>query len=219
VEEAEMKIRKRWKLLIAVLATMVVLVSVRSAGAGVYRLAGESMAPGLHVGDMVLVNKLAYDLKVPFTEQALVGWSDPLRGDVVLVFVPAPDGGTMPAFKRVIGVSGDVVEVRDCRLIVNGRQASYEPADPAAVRRGWPGRKGERLEIETFAGRSYPVQLADGACEGFGPSVVPRRRYFLLGDSRFNSRDSRSFGPLRRDSIQGRIAAVLSQVAAPGDSP
>lgn len=210
-----MRIKLRWNLLIAVLAAVVVLASVRSAGAGVYRLAGESMAPGLHVGDVVLVNKAAYDLRVPFTEQILLGWFDPLWGDVVLASVPGLDGGTMPAFKRVVGLAGDVVEIRDCRLIVNGRATRYEPTDRRALSGVRPGEERSRYEIETFAGRSYPVLLAgDGACDAFGPSAVPEGRYFLLGDSRFNSRDSRHFRSLDRGSIQGRIAAVLSRVEA-----
>ena len=203
-----MKIKVRWRLLIGVLAAVVVLVaSVRSAGAGIYRLAGSSMAPGLDVGDLVLVNKVAYGLKAPFTEQRLFQWSDPRRGDVVLVSIPTAEGGTMPAFKRIVGLAGDVVEIRGGRLLINGTEARYQAGDPV-------GAEGGRHQIETLAGLSYPVLLAEGACDDFAPAVVPQGHYFLLGDSRGNSRDSRHFGPLSRRSIHGRISAVLSRAGA-----
>src|ERR1044071_6595116 len=82
-----------------------------------------SMKPTILEGDMVLVNKLAYDLKVPFTLQRLAAWNDPKREDIVVFF--SPHDGTR-LVKRVVGVPGDTVEMRGNVLLVNGKTMDYE---------------------------------------------------------------------------------------------
>src|SRR5438445_6448997 len=101
----------------AIAAAVVALLSVRSSVAGVYRVAGPSDAPTLVWGERVVVNHAAYGLRVPLAGWRVIEWSSPGPGDMVLVKIP---GSSSPAFKRVVAVAGDTVELRENRLIVNG---------------------------------------------------------------------------------------------------
>src|SRR5580700_1098065 len=124
----EFKSRERWKKLWrenkSLLLFVIILTAVRSAIADWNDVPTGSMNPTIVQGDRVFVNKLAYDLKVPFTTLHLAQWSDPQRGDIVVFFSPA-DGTRL--VKRVIGVPGDTIELRDERLLINGKQSTYEP--------------------------------------------------------------------------------------------
>lgn len=161
-----------------------------------------SMRPTIVEGDRIFVDKLAYDLKFPFTTQHLARWADPERGDVVVFY--APDSGER-LVKRVIGTPGDVIELRAERLYVNGQSASYFPA--SAVTQA----AGEKIASEEIGGRRHPVTFLDGvpALRTYGPVQVPNGEYFMMGDSRDNSRDSRYFGFVPRAAIVGRVTHVV----------
>src|SRR5512142_358152 len=112
------------------LIVALVVCSVRSSLADWNDVPSGSMKPTILEGDRVFVNKLAYDLRVPFTYVRLRRWADPVRGDIVVLISPH-DGKRL--VKRVVGTPGDTVELRDDRLIVNGHAATYAPADPRTV--------------------------------------------------------------------------------------
>src|ERR1700758_2878037 len=105
------------------LITALVLFAVRSAIADWNDVPTGSMKPTIMEGDRVFVNKLAYDLKVPFTQWHLAEWDNPRRGEIVVFFSPA-DGKRL--VKRVIGLPGDVIELRHEQLIVNNQPIAYE---------------------------------------------------------------------------------------------
>src|SRR6185503_7574342 len=114
-----------WKGWIKPLATaVIVVVTFRSAVADWNDVPSQSMEPTILVGDRIFVNKLAYDLKVPFTTWHLAEWSNPERGDVVIFFAP-PAGKRM--VKRVVGIPGDIVELRNNQLLITGSPVSYQP--------------------------------------------------------------------------------------------
>lgn len=161
-----------------------------------------SMRPTIVEGDRIFVDKLAYDLKLPFTTQRLAQWADPQRGDIVVFY--APDSGER-LVKRVIGIPGDVVELRAERLYVNGQTARYRPA--TAPTQG----AGEIIATEELDGYRHPVTFIDGvpALRSYGPLRVPNGNYFMMGDSRDNSRDSRYFGFVPRTAIVGRATHVV----------
>ena len=161
-----------------------------------------SMRPTIVEGDRIFVDKLAYDLKLPFTTQHLAQWADPQRGDIVVFY--APDSGER-LVKRVIGTPGDVIELRAERLYVNGQSATYRAA--SAVTRS----VGENIVSEEIGGRRHPITFLDGASalHTFAPLQVPSGTYFMLGDSRDNSRDSRYFGFVTRAAILGRATHVV----------
>src|SRR3954469_11336031 len=102
----------------------VILFSLRSSLADWNDVPSGSMQPTILVGDRILVNKLAYDLKVPFTTLHIAEWSNPKPGDVVVFYSPDQGKGTRMV-KRVIGVPGDTIALVQNRLIVNGNESSY----------------------------------------------------------------------------------------------
>jgi signal peptidase I len=166
-----------------------------------------SMKPTILEGDLVLVNKLAYDLKVPFTLQRVAEWSDPARGDIVVFFSPS-DGTRM--VKRVIAGPGDTLEMRGNVLLLNGRALDYEVL----------GTQPFSAEIYEDAGAIIAKERGDnshlvmllpsrGAMRSFAPVIVPAGKYFVMGDSRDNSFDSRYFGFVERKQIVGRSRRVL----------
>jgi signal peptidase I len=190
----------------------IVLGSFRSAIADWNDVPTGSMKPTILEGDRVFVNKLAYDLRVPFTMARLGRWADPSRGDIVVLISPH-DGKRL--VKRVIGIPGDTVELRDDRLVVNGQPAEYSPADPQVVARLGDERPASAtVETETTGGRRHFVMVdpATAAMPSFRPVIVPTGRYLVMGDNRDNSFDSRWFGFVERYRILGRVTAVVASV-------
>src|SRR5580765_5741033 len=108
----------------SVLTTALVLFSCRSAVADWNDVPSGSMRPTILEGDRILVNKLAYDLKVPFTTWHIAEWSNPQRGDIAVFYSPH-DGKRL--VKRVIGLPGDTIELRDSALVINGEPVTYQP--------------------------------------------------------------------------------------------
>ena len=175
-----------------------------------------SMRPTLLEGDVVLVDRLAYDLKLPLTGHALARLADPQRGDVVTFSSPA-DGTRL--IKRIVAVPGDVVELRDGVLVVNGAAARYDNPSPAVETLG-PGLAVHALQAtETVAGHSRQVQQLPGATAArrFGPLRLADEQFFMLGDNRDNSADSRYIGPVARQLIIGRAHRVLVSADITGD--
>src|SRR5271167_2492909 len=163
-----------WRENKSLLITIIILMAVRSAIADWNDVPTGSMNPTIVQGDRVFVNKLAYDLKVPFTTWHLAQWGDPKRGDIVVFFSPA-DG--MRLVKRVVGLPGDKIEMVDDRLFINGRPADYEPL-PTATGHDVPAdRDGLRVYAEETANgmRSHPVTILPQklARRTFGPIAVP----------------------------------------------
>jgi signal peptidase I len=167
-----------------------------------------SMKPTIMEGDLVLVNKLAYGLKVPFTTVHLARWADPERGDIAVFF--SPDGGTR-LVKRVIGLPGDTIELRDEVLFVNGAAQHYSAADAGPFRGEVFEDRSPVVAVERLGSCDHYVMALPGrsAMRSFGPRLVPPGQYFMMGDSRDNSRDSRFFGTVPRDQIVGRASAVI----------
>ncbi|HTQ49388.1 MAG TPA: signal peptidase I [Candidatus Acidoferrales bacterium] len=186
-----------------------VLFSIRSSLADWNDVPSGSMQPTILVGDRVFVNKLAYDLKVPFTTWHLAQWSNPQRGDIVVFYSPR-DG--MRLVKRVIGLPGDTVELRNEQLIINGRPVDYAPVS-SGISALLP--EGERehslLATEELSAHPHAVMAIPGipAKRTFGPVQVSEGHYFMMGDNRDNSFDSRYFGVVARKEIMGKATAVV----------
>ena len=167
-----------------------------------------SMRPTLLEGDVVLVDRLAYDLKLPLTDMVLAHRADPRRGDVVTFSSPV-DGTRL--IKRLVALPGDTVELRDGRLSINGEAAVYDERevvrDSVATGVDLPALR----TTERLAGSTRRVQYLGGAtaaCQ-FGPVVVPADQFFMLGDNRDNSQDSSYIGFVPRHLLVGRAHRVL----------
>ena len=185
------------------LLMLLVICSLRSALADWNDVPTGSMKPTIEEGDRVVVNKLAYDLKVPFTTYEIAKWGDPRRGDIVVLFSPV-DGTRL--VKRVIGTPGDKVELRENQLYINGQAAKWKPIGAATDTDDTSAFVGE----ETLAGRKHKVMFMPQipALRSFPPQQVLPGFYFVMGDNRDNSNDSRYIGLIERHRIVGRAMAV-----------
>jgi signal peptidase I len=193
-----------WPLAIVI----VVLTSFRSAIADWNDVPTGSMKPTILEGDRIFVNKLAYGLKVPFTTWHLARWDAPKRGEIV-VFNSPSDGVRL--VKRVVGVPGDQLQMIDNRLFINGRPVDYERVDQSFVS-ALPASERSRhaYATEQLGAHPHPVMITPWAVaqRSFGPVAVPPGHYYMLGDNRDNSSDSRVFKFVHEDQIVGRSSRV-----------
>lgn len=194
------------------LVILVLMGSLRSAVADWNHVPTGSMQPTILIGDRIFVNKLAYDLRLPFTRYRLLRWAHPRRGDLIVFLSPA-DGKRL--VKRVIGLPGDTVEMHHNRLIVNGEPAEYLPFHADVL--------GE-LETADLADHAFSQEALDGSIHPimtsperpsrhtFSFPQIPAGRYFVMGDNRDESFDSRWFGLVDESLILGRATAVAISV-------
>jgi signal peptidase I len=194
---------------ITVAFVILVVVPVKSSLADWNWVPTGSMNPTILEGDLIYVNKAAYDLRIPLTLHRLASWSQPQRGDVVVCL--SPEDGTR-LVKRVVGTPGDTIQMKRNVLFLNGRPLAYNETG-----RHWPvhlpgqGTAAGVLAWESLDRTDHPVLSIPGlgALRSFGPVTVPEGSYFVLGDNRDVSRDSRYFGLVPREAILGRAGAVL----------
>ncbi len=186
-----------------------VLCSIRSSLADWNVVPSGSMKPTILEGDRVFVDRRAYDLKVPFTTWHLAEWGNPERGDIVVFYSPKDE---MRLVKRVIGLPGDLIELRSNRLVVNGKPVEYEAVaektlrDVATADRASHIFAAEKLPGRTHAVAGFPAVQAK---RDFAAYRVPEGHYFMMGDNRDDSFDSRYFGPVERKRIVGRATSVV----------
>ena len=195
------RIYRLWRTHLRPIAVVIlVLCAFRSAVADWNDVPTGSMTPTILAGDRIFVNKAAYDLRVPFTNWRVARWGDPQRGDIVIFFSPA-DGQRL--VKRIIGLPGDRVQMRDNRLLINGKAAIYDRVRSPPV-----------TVSERFESASQTIQWAGGNARwgSFGPVTVAPGHYLVLGDNRDRSSDSRRFGLVSRDRIVGRATRVMLSI-------
>jgi len=170
-----------------------------------YSLSGASEAPTILVRDTFIVNRAAYDLRLPYSHITLFHTGSPRRGDMVQAELPS---GIGVAIKRVLGLPGETIEVRENRVIVNGQPLPAQPLDGASFAR-----------VPAAHRMGSTVVMEDGHWAAYTPGNSPYRNsapvrlrpgeYFLMGDNRDNSLDSRAFGAVSRERIIGKVIAVL----------
>ncbi len=162
-----------------------------------------SMRPTVIEGDVVLVNRLAYQLKLPLSDVVLAAWQGPERGDIVTFGSPA-DGTRL--LKRVVGLPGDRVTLRAGRLFINDEPVPLSEPEWAEEALG-PALRG----VEQLGARRHALQaLPTVPARREGEWQVPPDHYFMLGDNRDNSHDSRYFGPVPRARLIGRVSRLLA---------
>lgn len=185
-----------WKGWGVILVALLVATSFRSAVADWYIVPTGSMKPTIVEGDRVFVNKLAYDLKVPYTTWPLAKWDAPERGEIVVF--PSPADGTR-LIKRVVAIPGDILEMKNDQLIINGKKVKYEPIDR------------QNNYVENLSGTQHPVMFIPQrrAMRSFRPVTVPEGKYYMMGDNRNNSADSRYFGFVDRSLIIGQAKYIV----------
>ncbi len=159
-----------------------------------------SMKPTILEGDRILVNKMAYDIRLPFTHISLLELGNPERGDVIIFDSKVSDKRLV---KRVIGIPGDSVSMLSNRLTINGKQLPYH------IKQSHP----DIIDAEeNLTGVYHDIRVhlnANPQYSSFSPIQVPENYYLVLGDNRDNSADSRVIGLVPRAEIVGRSSEVV----------
>ena len=182
-----------------------------------YVIPSGSMLPSLLVHDHIFVNKLVYGLRVPFTEKWMAKFNEPERGEVVVF--KNPENKDIFFIKRVIGLPGDKVFYENGHLYVNDKLVDRTVPDQLASDFDWLRDSDFRGEgpdglsqfshwQESLGENTYSVLLRKGRRGIFGPYEVPPDHFFVMGDNRDNSRDSRVWGFLPRENLVGRAMFV-----------
>ena len=176
----------RWQKLLkeyveALVVALVLALIIRTFIVQAFKIPSESMVETLLVGDHLLVSKFSYDIKVPFIDKALIKTGDPEHGDVIVF--EYPENRDLDYIKRVIGLPGDTIELKDNVLYRNGQKVDepYKRVEPQPV----PGSK-----------------------VNFGPITVPADKFFVMGDNRDHSQDSRYWGFVPREYIRGKAWVI-----------
>jgi signal peptidase I len=199
-----------WREYRGLMLFLTLMLGFRSAWADWVTVPTGSMNPTILEGDRLWVDKHAFGLRIPFTLVRITSGQDPERGEIV-VFDSPRDGTSL--VKRVIAVPGDVVSLEGEVLTINGYRARYAPGNPDHLRSLLAATDAQRPLVleETGSGRQHEVLLLPDRIsrQRFGPIVVPPGMYFMLGDNRDNSADSRYFGFVPRRNIVGRATRVV----------
>ena len=185
---------------------MICMIMFRSALADWSVVPTGSMQPTIQIGDRIFVDKAAYDIRLPLTHISLIHLADPQRGDIVVLDSHAADERLV---KRVIGIPGDEVALRQNVLYINGVAASYSPTTVANIHDDQ--QDPARYEVERLGALQHLVRLSiyhPSEVRDFGPVTVPAGQYLLMGDNRDNSEDSRYLGFFPRHEIVGRSRYV-----------
>ena len=170
-----------------------------------FRIFSDSMSPTLLSGDLIFVTKSAFNLRLPFSSYEVLKIRRPRRGEVVAFSLP--DHGWETYVKRVVAIEGDEVSIRDGQLLINGNRVGLQQGEDASSHVQWES-------IET--GLSYPIVWDRSQIPNYGPVQVPQGHYFVLGDNRVKSVDSRSWGPIPYSCLKGKVSLIWLSLGPEG---
>jgi signal peptidase I len=204
-------IRKQWKeWRLFIFLILFVVIPFKSSLADWNWVPTGSMNPTILEGDLIFVDKVAYDLRFPLTLHRIAKWSDPKRGDIVVCF--SPDDGVR-LVKRVIAIPGDTLAMLNNKIYINGKPLQYSQIDEKFEEYlSDKVKQKSSMAMEDLDGHSHAVMSfpSTNAMRSFRPIVVPENKYFVMGDNRDNSRDSRFFGFVDRKLIVGKAKGVIT---------
>jgi signal peptidase I len=222
--KAGAKAASRRENLKGLLGTVAIFLFIRIFLIEAYRIPSGSMIPSMLIGDWLFVNKLAYGPHIPFTQVNLPGYAEPKRYEITVFVSPPqydqPEDLTPTLVKRIVGMPGDTLYMRDATLFVNGiaqRQgygANSEPGDPNEINPLFDWQKQIALTSSRFG--PAPMQPTH---DNWGPLVIPAGHYFMMGDNRYNSKDSRYWGIVPRENLRGRPLFVYYSYDAESGEP
>lgn len=227
----------------ALIFALFMAVLIRSFVYEPFKIPSPSMVPTLMVGDHIFVKRYAYGLRIPMTKSWLIEWNEPKRGDVIVFTEPQYEKDDY--IKRVVGLPGDKVAMRDGVVYINDEKASYEEffiegrssenacnlkikdsekvADDFKPFPYYYKHQSYKKYFETLPGTETPHLIQQERIHrGFSDFeiIVPPRHYFVLGDNRDNSADSRVKGPIPRENLKGKAVKIwLSLNAEGGECP
>ncbi|MBN21368.1 MAG: signal peptidase I [Bdellovibrionaceae bacterium] len=191
--------------------TLLLVLAIRSSVIEAFKIPSGSMIPTLFVGDHIFVNKMAYGIKVPFVDWIqdkpiyLYKNEGPKRGEVIVFKFPGDR--SLYYIKRVIGVPGDVVELKNKDLYING----------VAIERTFVKKEGKyHFYHEKLGEQEALIQIEPGNLfdqkDNFGPVTVPENQYFVMGDNRDGSYDSRFWGFVPMDDVRGKALFIWMSI-------
>ena len=209
--------RALWENLKAIVGAILIYLVINTFLIAAYRIPSGSMIPTLLVGDWLFVNRAIYGPHLPFTNTHLPSFREPQRGDVVVFVSPyQPDEAqrgndpTPTLVKRMVGEPGDTLYMREGVLYVNGiaqRQGFGAQARPRPSSSSQPNDTDplmawqHRIEV---SGTRFGAPPAQPTHDHWGPLVIPPRSFFMMGDNRYDSKDSRYWGVVPRENVRGR---------------
>ncbi|TVQ39278.1 MAG: signal peptidase I [Wenzhouxiangella sp.] len=174
-----------------------------------FKIPSGSMIPTLLIGDFIVVNKFSYGLRLPVINKRIVSLGDPERGDVMVFRYPEDE--RVNYIKRVVGIPGDTVTYRNKVLFVNGEPVVQDPQgfwEGEGRNRNLPGRR-PQLRLEQLAGEPHSILVhPDQPVRQTRTWVVPEGHYFVLGDNRDHSLDSRAWGFVPEENLVGRATRI-----------
>jgi len=182
----------------SLLPILLLVLILRSFIAEPFQIPSSSMEPTLEVGDFILVNKFTYGIRLPVLRSKVIEMNAPKRGDV-MVFFPPHDKRYF--IKRVVGVPGDVIEYRDKQLYVNGQLQALE-------KEGAVDLLSRQAYIENLDGLEHKIYQNTNRGSKNIRALVKEGHYFMMGDNRDNSHDSRYWGTVPESNIVGKAFAI-----------
>ena len=220
--------RAAWETFKSIAGAVAIYLVIRTLFVEAFRIPSGSMIPTLLIGDWLFVNKLVYGPTIPFTNTHLPGYSHPKRNDVVVFVSPyQPDENAKGAdptptlVKRLVGAAGDTLYMRGGLLYRNGQP---QPPVPAAAK-NWFNPAAATTTDPLFAWQHH-YELKNTrfgsapevpTLDNWGPLLIPAGHYFMMGDNRYCSKDSRYWGLVPKDNIRGRpLFVYYSYVPGPG---
>ena len=169
----------------AIVIAILLALFIRTFIVQAFKIPSSSMKETLLIGDHILVNKFIYGVKFPFLQKIIIPVKTPQRGDIIVFRFPEEPGKDF--IKRVIGIPGDVIEIKSKQVIINGKPLNHDygmHTDPRIIPGGMQPR------------------------DNFGPQTVPPDSYFVLGDNRDHSYDSRFWGFVDLRAVKGKAFMI-----------
>jgi len=188
---------------------LIVVVLLRSFVIEPFRIPSGSMIPTLEIGDFIIVQKYAYGIRLPVINKKIIETGEPKRGDVVVFRYPVDP--SINFIKRLIGLPGDRIEwTSDKKLMINGKLIAEETLEsyPYESRSGKIQATHLRETLPTVEGDHFHNIILEPGMGAAGEWVVPQGHYFMMGDNRDNSSDSRYWGYMPEKYLVGRAAFV-----------
>ncbi len=171
-----------------------------------FRIPSGSMIPTLLIGDFIVVNKFTYGIRLPVIKTKLIANNTPSRGDVVVFRFPLDP--SIPFIKRILGLPGDEILYRDKKLFINGRAVTYSEKEVFLGKKSSRQYTGAEKLIETHGKGSHMILVRPDSVSAGGSFKVPEGQYFVLGDNRDNSRDSRFWGFVPEENLVGKAFMI-----------
>jgi signal peptidase I len=198
-----------WENIKGIVGAVVLFLFLRTFLVEAYRIPSPSMVPALLVGDWLFVNKLVYGPHIPFTRINLPGYSDPKRYEIAVFVSPnqidQQEDPTPTLVKRIVGLPGDTLYMRNARLFVNGEEQKQGYGDESPV--GDPNEVSFLFDWQkkyALTSSRFGPAPEQPTHDNWGPLVIPPAYYFMMGDNRYQSKDSRYWGIVPRENFRGR---------------